>query len=176
MKNILINKFFIILITIFLFNPNIAKAEHDFIIYPEPLRAPVSLFEDKHMEPFTLGSFHGKVTILNLWSVSCRPCIIEMPSLNKLKHKFKREKLAIITVAHSQNSMSKIRSFFRRYKLKELEYFKDKDNLTFDSYKTKEVPASFIFNKQGKLVASVSGVVDWNNSDNVKYIENLLKE
>lgn len=159
---------------IFITSISVAKADHDFVIYPEPLHAPTSLFANETGALKTLGNFQNKVVILNFWATWCRPCIVEMPSLNKLQTL--SSNLAILPIISSSDDVSKTRSFYRRYKLNELDYFIDETDLTTSSYKVQEVPTSYIFNKQGRLVAYVSGSINWLSNDNVAFIKKLLDE
>lgn len=165
-------KYIFILMSVFI---SFKATAHDFALYPEPLRAPVSLFEDEHRNMLTLGNFQGKVTILNFWATWCKPCVIEMPSLRELQKKIGTEKLAIVPLINSTETVSKVRSFYRRHKLKELGYYVDSDDMTTQSFQVTGVPVSYIFNKNGKLVASVDGPVNWMDKKNVEFIENLLK-
>lgn len=40
---------------------------------------------------YTMEDFTGKVVHLNFWFAGCKPCIEEMPDLNKLKSKYKED-------------------------------------------------------------------------------------
>jgi len=176
MGNTKINKIILILISIFCISTKQAFAATDFVLYPTPMRPPVSLFEDSMHNQKTLGHYQGKVVILSFWSLQCRPCILEMPVLDKLQRKFKHQKLEILPITYANTRVSQIRSFYRNYKVKDLSYFIDVDNLTSSSFGVEEIPTSFIFNKKGKLIASTRGLINWTSPDNVKFIENLINE
>lgn len=147
---------------------------HDFVTYPEPLRAPASLFEDKNKELKTLGNFQNKVVILNFWATWCKPCVVEMPSLLNLQKKYKGQGLQVIPLVAEQEDVSKVRAFYRRYKLSELDYFVDNTGFTANSYQVESIPTSFIFNRNGKLIAYASGSIDWMTKANQDFIEQLL--
>jgi thiol-disulfide isomerase/thioredoxin len=149
-------------------------AQDDFSLYPEPFRAPSSLFEDKNGSLKTLGNFQGKVVILNFWATWCTPCMVEMPSLNALQQK--HSNLAIVPIVAQGEDVSKIRSFYRNYKLSALDYFIDNNMFTAKSFQVENIPTSYIFNKDGELVAFVSGSVDWMSKDNQAFIESLLNK
>tara|TARA_Y100001960_G_scaffold305170_1_gene359054 strand:+ start:2158 stop:2658 length:501 start_codon:yes stop_codon:yes gene_type:complete len=151
-----------------------AHAGHDFIVYPEPLKAPASLFEDKYNNLQTLGHYQNKVVVLNFWATWCKPCLVEMPSLNKLAKMDKN--LAILPIVGAQDNVSKVRSFYRRYKLYELGYFVDNQSFTAQSFQVVDVPTSFVFNKNGKLVAYASGAIDWMSPDNKAFLQGLLDQ
>lgn len=165
-----------LLIISILISANSFAYGNDFVKYPEPLRAPVSLFEDSHNNLKTLGNFQGKVVILNFWATWCKPCVVEMPSLKRLKTKYEKQGLAVVPLVGKSEDLSKVRSFYRRYKLTELGYYVDNSEITSQSYQVESVPTSFIFDKQGRLVASVSGSIDWMRFGNQKFIRELLEK
>lgn len=152
-----------------------ANASNDFSLYPSPIQAPAAMFSDKQGNYKTIGHFSNKVVILNFWATWCKPCIVEMPSLNRLQQKYKG-KLEIIPIISATEDVSKVRSFLRRYKLRDLEYYIDSNNFTAESYQVTGIPTSFVFNKDGKLVSYVDGSIDWMHPANIKYIEKLIAE
>jgi thiol-disulfide isomerase/thioredoxin len=152
-----------------------ANAENDFSLYPSPIKGPSAMFADKHGNYKTLGHYANKVVILNFWATWCKPCIVEMPSLNRLQQKYKG-KLVVIPIISANEDVSKVRSFLRRYKLRDLEYYIDSNNFTAESYQVTGIPTSFVFNKDGKLVSYVDGSINWLYPENIKYIEKLIAE
>lgn len=46
--------------------------------------APDFTLEDKNGQPWTLSDHRGKVIVLNFWSITCPPCVREMPTLEEL--------------------------------------------------------------------------------------------
>lgn len=50
-----------------------------------------------------LDDFKGKYLVINWWSTTCRPCLLEMPGLNKLVEKYKsRTDVEFIAIAHDE--------------------------------------------------------------------------
>jgi peroxiredoxin len=48
------------------------------------LLAPEFTLEDRHGRPWSLADQRGKTVVLNFWSITCPPCIKEMPTLEEL--------------------------------------------------------------------------------------------
>lgn len=48
------------------------------------LLAPDFELPDRHGKPWRLRQHRGRLVLLNFWSITCRPCIEEMPSLLEL--------------------------------------------------------------------------------------------
>lgn len=53
-------------------------------------------FETEDGSTFTVEDRKGKVLLLNLWGIWCRPCLKEMPHLAKLQEKFRDNGLEVI--------------------------------------------------------------------------------
>jgi thiol-disulfide isomerase/thioredoxin len=58
-------------------------------------------------------SLNHKPTLVNLWFTTCAPCITEMPSLNKLKEKYKN-KVNFISITY--NNKEEVQNFLKRRK------------------------------------------------------------
>lgn len=70
--------------------------------------------KDLNDVPFTRDSIKGRITIINFWFTGCKPCIIEMPELNRLVDKYSRE--GIIFIAPALDDTEKLRKFFKSNK------------------------------------------------------------
>ena len=47
----------------------------------------------------TLEDYRGKVVILNVWATWCKPCIVEMPSFQRLSQQFAGTDLRVVAVS-----------------------------------------------------------------------------
>jgi len=56
-------------------------------------------FTDIQGKSISSDSLNGKVLVLNFWSISCSPCIAEMPKLNKLVAKMQGKDVVFIAPA-----------------------------------------------------------------------------
>ncbi|MEP0986347.1 TlpA disulfide reductase family protein [Ekhidna sp.] len=78
-------------------------------------------FINENGEKFSIQSMEGKLIAINYWSFTCKPCIEEMPKLNRLVEKFgeKANFLSILPPGNyniqSQNLQKKIESFSFKY-------------------------------------------------------------
>ncbi len=47
----------------------------------------------------SLSEYKGKVVFMNVWRIDCKPCLIEIPILNKLQQEYSSNDFAVIGVS-----------------------------------------------------------------------------
>jgi peroxiredoxin len=60
---------------------------------------------------YSLKKLKGKVVVLNFWFVECKPCVMEIPDLNKLVDKYKGKDVVFIGLA--TNDKTRIENFIK---------------------------------------------------------------
>jgi peroxiredoxin len=55
----------------------------------------------------------GKVIVLNFWFTACKPCILEMPHLNKLVNEYKDN--PVVFIAPAPETDAQIKKFLKKY-------------------------------------------------------------
>ena len=121
---------------------------------------------------YTLENLKGKVVVLNFWFVECRPCIMEMPELNKLTEKFNHPEVVFLGLA--TNDENKIRNFL---KTREFKYnLVPNTKAIADTYQVFGFPTHVIIDPTGKITFYVTGLGPTTMSDLEKGIESLLEE
>ncbi len=99
---------------------------------------------------WTLSSLKGKVVIVNFWATWCPPCRKEMPDLNAFAAQFKDQGLVILAI--SDEDMATVKPFIDKagytYPI-----LLDPSRKINTLYHIDGIPKSFIYNREGKLVA-----------------------
>ena len=117
-------------------------------------------------------TFKGKTIFLNVWATWCGPCRIEMPSIQKLYEKVKRDEIVFIMLAvDDRKSFDKVVNF-----VKEKEY-------TFPVYVPHEflpdqlmvrtIPTTFVVNSQGKIATQETGAANYDTEEFKAFLEGL---
>ena len=65
--------------------------------------APPFTVTDINGNEYSLETLKGKVVVLNLWFIQCKPCIIEMPELNGLVSKYKNDDVVFLGISISDS-------------------------------------------------------------------------
>jgi len=116
-----------------------------------------------------LASLKGKIVFINHWATWCPPCRAEMPSLNKL-YKDYGDKIEFIFLTNEpKKTVDK--------------YYKDHEfNLpTYNpvtalpsQINSSSLPATFILDRDGKVILEEFGAADWNSGKVRKLLDDLL--
>jgi len=119
----------------------------------------------------TLSSFEGELLLINSWATWCPPCRAELPSLEKLFLSYgDRVKLLIVSNEDDQP----VREFLNSKKFTFPVYLaRSASPLALSS---KSIPATFIVNRDGKVIYKKTGAFDWNSKKVKKFLDTQLAQ
>jgi thiol-disulfide isomerase/thioredoxin len=121
-----------------------------------------------------LSDFKNKVVLIDFWATWCPPCRRGIPDLVALKNENKNMKFEIIGVSLDQeNTIGNVVPFIKEYKINYPVVFGDM-NIIQNYGGIESIPASFIVNKDGKIVKSYIGLTE--KSVYEKEIKKLLEK
>ncbi|GAA0717768.1 hypothetical protein GCM10009430_15070 [Aquimarina litoralis] len=94
----------------------------------------------------SISDLNGKPTLLNFWFTKCKPCIDEMPELNKLKKEYGDR---INFVAITFETKEKVEKFLQKH---DFDFVQVVDAQTYlDVLEIKDYPKNVLLNKNGTL-------------------------
>ncbi len=105
-----------------------------------------------------LTAYRGKVVVLNFWASWCESCQIEAPLLEHAQSNLQRHGATVLGVTY-QDASPDSEGFVRRYHLT-YPIVRDTTGDFARSYGTRQVPESFIINRQGRIVAISRGQIE----------------
>ena len=129
---------------------------------------PTLTLNDLQGKPHKLLDYKEKIVLVSFWASWCRPCLEEMPSLVKLKEKY-RDKLEILAVNVGEDKTT-IEKFTKAMNIN-FPILQDLTSSTTKSWKVYVYPSNYIVDKMGKLRYAAKGALDWQDSE----IEILLE-
>ncbi len=105
---------------------------------------------DLQGKTWSLGQLRGKVVMVNFWATWCPPCQKEMPDLQALYNRFKDQGFVILAL--SDEEIGKVRPFIAQ---RQITYpiLLDTGGKVAESFRVDGIPKSFVYNREGKLVA-----------------------
>lgn len=108
----------------------------------------------------------GKVVLVNFWATYCIPCRKEMPALVRLEAKLKARGFALITISADEPEQEQMaQAFLDKTGVGKPFYVKrakddDKFINTIDAKWSGALPASFLYDRNGRKVRTFIGEAD----------------
>jgi len=118
-----------------------------------------------------LDDFRGKIVFLNFWTTWCPSCRTEMPSMQRLHRKLIGKNFAMVTI-NIKESASQVKNFFEEYKLT-FTALLDTTGEVSTGLSIRAIPTTFILDKSGKIIGSITGPREWDSKKTVAMFENL---
>lgn len=92
----------------------------------------------------------GKILVLKCWFINCKPCVAEMPALNRIKERYK-DKSDILFISLCLDPRKDVERFLLQTKF-DYATVPDQDTYLSDSLGIGSFPTHFVINRQGRIV------------------------
>ena len=152
---------------------NIDRLMDDMGVFGYPLST--DLFEVKLSNTagryVRLDDFRGKIVFLNFWTTWCPSCRTEMPAMERLHRKLSGKNFAMVTV-NIKESASQVKNFFEKYKLT-FTALLDTTGEVSAGFGIRGIPTTFILDKSGTIIGSITGPQEWDSRKFVAMFEHL---
>lgn len=120
--------------------------------------------------PMDLKQYHGKTIFINFWATWCKPCIAEMPSIEKAQNILRHEDVVFL-LASGENSEEI--DAFRNDRDYQVNYVGIENS---EELGIQALPTTFIFNPEGKLAFSEAGSRKWDDKSNIEMIREIANK
>ncbi len=122
-----------------------------------------------------LAQFKGRIVILNFWATYCEPCRKEMPDLSAIQNEFAAFGVQVIGASTDELSEKpKVLQFIKEVKINFPVWLGATTADTLKFGVGTALPATIIINRDGKIVKTISGVV--NQTELRAELEKILKQ
>jgi len=122
----------------------------------------------------SLKDYRGKVVFLNFWATWCESCREEMPSMERLYREFNGKGLEIIAVNVKEKPQDAV-AFGRKLKL-HYPLLMDTEGEVGLLYGAFGLPATYLIDRKGVVLARMFGPADWYSPGARKLISELLAQ
>ena len=143
------------------------------IRFKKEIKAPEFTLKDLNGKDVSLKDFSGKVVFLTFWATWCGPCIIEMPSMEKLYRQFKDDGLIIVAI-NFQESRKQVKVFMDNFRLT-FPALLDQKGEVGGLYGVFSLPTTYLIDPEGRLIGGAIGARDWEKRAAQELIKALLK-
>ena len=122
----------------------------------------------------SLKDFRGKVVFLNFWATWCESCRDEMPSMERLYKDYRGKGLEIVAVNVKEKRQDAL-AFAKELKLT-YPVLLDPEGEAGLLYGAFGLPATYLIDRKGVVLARMLGPADWNSSAARKLFSALLEQ
>lgn len=120
-----------------------------------------------------LAELKGKVVFINFWATWCPPCVAEMPSINSLYERLKKNKNIIFLSVDVDGNLKKSGEFMRRHHYS-LPLYRIIGSVP-QNFVSNSIPVTVIIDKNGHLAARQNGSADYSNPQVYNYLNKLAQ-
>lgn len=141
--------------------------------YKGGLHSPAFTLTDVQGQTHKLSDYQGNVVLLQFWATYCTPCRKEMPTMNNLIKKMDGKPFKILTINMAEDQQS-VQQFLDQVPV-DFPVLMDSDGQVLGQWKVFAAPANFILDKQGNILYTLYGAIDWDSDDMVKTMSALAE-
>ncbi len=146
---------------------------HDEVLAGQNFPAPNFSVERLEGGKVSLSDYRGKWVLINFWATWCGPCVEEMPSLEAFYNNHKGDNFTVMAISLDRGSKEKVEKFVKRLGLT-FEIFHDPKSISSGLFNVSALPATFVVNPTGDVVAQAIGPRDWEDPVIVDYFKDLM--
>ncbi len=137
--------------------------------------APVFTLKTLHGGEINLEDLKGKTVLLHFWATWCKPCIKEMPTMEKFYNTFKDKKFEILAVSIDRGNVKGVESFVKMTGMT-FPVLLDQDQTVRKKYFINGLPTSYLIDDKGKMKGFISGERDWSSKDAIQLMNSIINK
>lgn len=115
-------------------------------------------------EAIDMDEFKNKTVFINFWATWCKPCIQEMPTIEKAQEQLRGKNVVFLLA--SNESIDQIENFKNKRKF-QFRFVRVKN---LEAQNIQALPTTYIFDEKGKLVFAEAGFRVWDTPENINLI------
>jgi peroxiredoxin len=97
-----------------------------------------------------------------------------MASLDRLQALHRNDGLAVLAVSVDDDGSVAVRRFFQQSNIRNLTLYLDADNATAHAFGASAIPTTLLIDREGKVVGSLVGAMEWDSPDALALIRHYL--
>ena len=122
----------------------------------------------------SIVDYRGQVVLINLWATWCGPCVVEMPSIQRLYDRYRGAGLKVVGVSVDDPGFEgRIREFVAEHKLT-FEILHEGSGRIEQAYQSTGIPSTYLLGRDGRIRKMHLGATDWDSPANRAVVAQLL--
>lgn len=134
------------------------------------------VFNDVDGKTIDFSQFKGKIIMVNMWATWCPPCVRELPAIERLATKFKSEDFALLPISIDAEGKQQVQAFLNTLGMAGFNSYYDPEQNLGQVFPLDTIPATFILDQNGQLIAFVRSFVDWDDAKAVSLIQGFIEK
>ncbi len=122
----------------------------------------------------TIVDFAGRPTLVNLWARWCTPCVVELPSLEKLAKHYDGKMNVVAVAIEAGATEAEIAHFLEKRRIGNFAGYLDKSGDFARSLGIQGIPTSFLIGSDGLILYRFDGDADWTGPDSQAFFDIFL--
>ncbi|MGI2261674.1 TlpA disulfide reductase family protein [Shewanella sp. GXUN23E] len=131
-------------------------------------------FQTVDGKPVDFSQYKGKVVMVNMWATWCPPCVRELPALDKLSQQFDPDEFVVLPISIDAEGQQQVQPFLKELGMSDFISYYDPQQKLGEIFPLDYIPATFILDQNGDLIAFVRSFVDWNDPKAVEMIRGMI--
>lgn len=132
--------------------------------------APALQLKDSEDQVVDLAQYRGRVVLVNFWATWCPPCRQEFPSLARVRERFQSKNFEVIAVNVGEDA----ETAFPFTGSTPFPVVYDSETKAVAAWSVRGLPTTFLVDRQGSLAYRATGGREFDATDIVGVIEQLL--
>ncbi len=145
-------------------------------VLPKPFPIEAVAFKDSEGSSVDFSQYKGKVIMVNMWATWCPPCVRELPAISRFSAKIGSDDFEVLPVSIDLEGNKQVEPFLKSLGMEDFNTYYDKEQKLGNVFPLDTIPATFILNREGELIAFVRTFVDWDDDKAVTLIKGFLAE
>lgn len=141
-----------------------------------PVAAPTATYATFDGGQGQLSDYAGEIVVLNFWATWCGPCRAEMPSLQALQDELGDDGLEVVTMAFGRHNPVQMQRFWDDAGITSLPLHLDAGTELARALGVKGLPHTFVLDRDGQVIAQLTGEADWAAPETIALFQSLLAE
>lgn len=138
--------------------PRLSKWNHGLVGKPAPdFTLPVAANGDPGAR-MRLSELRGHAVVLDFWATWCGPCTLQAPILDRIARRHQKRGLLVLGI--NVDEPSEIAGAYAIKKGLSYPIVLDENHGASNLYGVSQLPSLIVINKEGQVVAALSGIVD----------------
>jgi peroxiredoxin len=133
---------------------------------------PALALKDVNGAPHDLARYKGRVVLVNFWATWCEPCRQEMPSIQRLRDRFRGKAFTVLAINVDEPD-ARVRRFLEETSL-DLPVLIDVNKTVTRGWGVRVMPTTFLVGPDGRIRYRLLGDIDWNTDAVAGVVAQLL--